>query len=76
MAHIWYDKLWRIEFYIRISAKDTVQDRNLNHLFFGVNDTYKKDEKTKTNFETSNDEVVVSKGYLDTNLSEVNGFIS
>ena len=37
-----YDKLWRSEFYSNVSAKDRVQDLNLDQLKLKVNDTYKK----------------------------------
>ena len=46
MAYIGYDKLWRSEFYINVSAKDRVQDINLNQMKLKVDDTYKKDGKT------------------------------
>ena len=46
MANISYDKLCRSEFYNNVSAKDRVQDINLNQLNFKVNGIYKKDEKS------------------------------
>ena len=45
MASISYDKLWWTEFYNNVSAKDSVQDINLNQLKLKVNDIYRKDEK-------------------------------
>ena len=53
MAYARYYKLWRSEFYNNVSAKDRVQDINLNQLKFKVNDTYKKDEKITTNSEVT-----------------------
>ena len=71
-----YDKLGRSEFYNNFSAKDRVQDINLNQLKLKVNESYKKDENLKTNFEPSNIENVISKTCLDTNLSKMEGQIS
>ena len=65
MAYISFDKLWRNEFYKNASAKDVVQDIKLNQFKLKVNDTYKKDEKTTKNFETSDDEDVLNKAHLD-----------
>ena len=45
MAYISFDKLWRSEFYNNVSARDRVQDINLDQLKLKVNDTYKKDGK-------------------------------
>ena len=39
MAYISYDKLWTNEFYNIVSAKNRVQDMNLNQLKLMVNDT-------------------------------------
>ena len=39
MADISYDKLWCSEFYKNVSAKDKVQDINLNQLKLKVNDS-------------------------------------
>ena len=50
MAYIRYDKLWPIEIYNNVCAKDEVQDLNVNQLKLEVNDAYKKDEKITTNF--------------------------
>ena len=64
MAKIWYDNLWRIEFYNKASAKDKVQDLNLNEVKLKVNNACKKDEKLTTNFEPSDDSDVMNKAYL------------
>ena len=53
-----------------------MQDINLNQFKLKLNDSYRKDATTGTKFEPSNEEDVVSKSYLDTNLSEMNGHIS
>ena len=60
MAYIRYDKLCRSEFYNNVSAKDRVQDLNLNQIKLKVNDndTYKKDDKIATKIEHSHDEDV------------------
>ena len=75
MALISYDNLWRFEIYDNVSAKVRVQDINLNQLKLNVNDTYKKDEKITTNFETSVDADVIIKAYLDTKLSKREGHV-
>ena len=41
MAHIRYKKLWENELYKNVSAKDKVQNKNLNQLKLKVNDTFK-----------------------------------
>ena len=76
MAYMIDDKLWRSEFCNNVSAKDIVQDINLDQLKLKVNDIYKKDEKTAANFEQSNDEDVVNKTYPDTEFFKVEGYIS
>ena len=53
MAYVYSAKLWPSEFYNNISAKDRVQDIDLNQLKLKVNDTCKKGEKRTTNFEHS-----------------------
>ena len=39
MPYISYDKLWRIEFYNIVSAKNKVQAININQFKLKVNDT-------------------------------------
>ena len=41
-----------------------------------MHDTYKKDEKTTTKFEPTNNEDVINKGYLDERLLKINGHLS
>ena len=45
MAYTSYDKLWRSEICNNVSAKDRLQDVNLDQTQLKVNNTYKKDEK-------------------------------
>ena len=49
---------------------------NINQLKLEVHDTYKKDEKTTTNFEAVDNEDVINKGYLDEKLKKRNGHLS
>ena len=53
-----------------------MQDVNLDQLKIKVNDTYKKDEKITTKFQAVNDEDVINKSCLHTNLSKTEGQIS
>ena len=48
-----------------VFQKDKVQDINLNPLKLGVIVTYKIVEKITTNFESSNDEDVINKVFLN-----------
>ena len=66
-----YDKLCRSKIYYSISAKYRAQDKILDQLKPKVNHIYEKDEKVKINFQPFNDECVLSKAHLDTNLSEL-----
>ena len=61
MAYLSYDKLLRSEFHKKFSAKGRVQDVSINHLKHKVNDSYQKDTKLTTNFEPSDDPVIVGK---------------
>ena len=76
MAYNKYDKLWRSEFYNNVSAKDKVQDINLNQLKPTTNDTYRKDEKITTNFQLFEDEDVINKAYIDEKLSKTENRLS
>ena len=76
LACISYDKVCRSEFYKNVSAKDKVQDINLNQLKLKVNDSYKKDEKLAKNFEPSDDLDKIIKTYLGENLSKIEGHLS
>ena len=76
MVHINYDKLWWSEFFDSTSAKDRVQDINLNWLKLKVNDTCKTDEKLTRIFGPSRDDNVLNKAYLDKNLFKIEGHLS
>ena len=76
MAYISYNKLWESEFDGIVSKRDKLQDLNINQLKLEVHDTYKKDEKIKTNFEATDDSDVINKAYLDEKLKEIDGHIS
>ena len=65
MACITYNKLWENEFDNIVSRKNKVQGLYNNQLKFEVYDTYEKDEEITTNFEPTNDEDIINKGYLD-----------
>ena len=76
MAYISYNKLWESDFDGIVSKRDKLQDLNVNNLKLEVLDTYKKDEKLKTNFEPVDDSDVINKAYLDEKLIKINGHIS
>ena len=56
--------------------KDKLQDLNINQLKLEVHDTYKKDEKIKTNFKPVDNEDVINKAYLDEKLLKIDGHLS
>ena len=68
--------MWESEFDGIVSKRDKFQDLNINQLKLEVHETYKKDEKITTNFEASNNEDVVNKGYLDEKLLKIESHIS
>ena len=76
MAYISYNKLWESEFDGIVSKRDKLQDGNISQLKLEIHDTYKKDEKITTNFETIDNEDVKNKGYLDEKLLKINGHLS
>ena len=76
MAYISYNKLWESEFDGIVSRRDKLQDLNINQLKLEVHDTYKKDEKTTTNFEPVDNEDVINKSYLDSKLIKIDGHLS
>ena len=76
MAYISYNKLWESKFDGIVHKRDKLQDLNINQLKLEVHDSYEKDEKITTNFELSNNEDVVNKGYLDDKLLKRNEHIS
>ena len=53
-----------------------MQDINLYQIKLRVNDIYKEDEKTTTKFEPNKPEGVITKGYLVTEISNVEGLTS
>ena len=63
-------------FYNFVPAKHKVQDINLDQIELKVIKNYKKERKTTTNFEPSNDEDVVNKNYLDEKISKLGGHLS
>ena len=76
MAYISYNNLWESEFDGIVSKRDKLQDININQLKLEVHDTYKKDEKLTTNFETVIDEDVINKAYPDEKLKNIDGLVS
>ena len=76
MAFSSYNILWESEFDGIVSKRDKLQDLNTNQLKLEVHDTYKKDEKITTNFEPVDNEDVINKGYLDSQLLKVDGHLS
>ena len=64
MAYISYYKLWENEFDGIVLRREKLHDLNINHLKLEVHDTFKKDEKTTTNFEPTDDSDVINKTYL------------
>ena len=65
MAYIAFNKLWESDLDNIVSKRDKFQSINITQLKLELHDSYKKDEKTTTNFEPSNDEDVINKAYLD-----------
>ena len=62
--------VFRKEFYNNVSAKEKVQDQNLNQIKLKLNDSYENDEIISSSSDTSNDGDAISKTYLDTNLTK------
>ena len=76
MACICYKKLGEPEFDNIASKNDKIQNSKNNQLKLEVHDTYEKDEKLTTNFETVDNEDVINKAYLDENFKKLDGHIS
>ena len=76
MSYISYNEIWESKFDNIVFKKDKVQDLKINQLKLEVHDTYKKDEKIRTNFEHVNDEAVINKTYLDEKLLKIKGHVS
>ena len=76
MAYISYNKLSESEFDGIVSKRDKLQDLNINNLKLKLLDTFKKDEKLTTNFEPVDNKDVINKGYLDSKLLKIDGYLS
>ena len=73
IAYIRYDNLWRSEFHIKIFANYRVQYTIFHQSKIKAEYTYKKIERITSNFEHSNSEEFVSKVFLDTKSSKMEG---
>ena len=76
MAYISYNNLWKSELENIVSQRDKLQGLNIIQLKLERHDTYKKDEKLKTNFEPTDDSDVINKAHLDEKLWKINGHSS
>ena len=76
MAYISYNKIWESELVGIVSKRDKLQDININQIKLEVHDTYKKYEKTRTNFEATDDSDVINKAYLDDKIKKIDGHIA
>ena len=76
MAYISYNKLWESEINGIVSKRDKLQDLNNYQIKLEVHDTFKKDEKLKTNFGPVDNEDVINKADLDEKLSKIVGHLS
>ena len=76
MAYISYNKLWESEFDGIVSKRDKLQGLNINQLKLEVHYAFKKDEKITTNFEPIDNSDVINKGYLDSKLLKIDGYVS
>ena len=56
----------KLSFCINVSTKHRLKDINLNQINLNLFESPQEDEKITTVFDSSNDEVVVNKAYLDT----------
>ena len=65
MACFSYKKIWESEFDNIVSKRYKVQDMNSDQLKLEIHDTYKEEEKIKTNFEPISNQDVINKDYLD-----------
>ena len=70
MAYIIYNKFWESEVDGIVCKVDKRQNFNIYQLKLEVHDTYKKDEKLKTNFEPTDNSDVIKKSYLDEKLKK------
>ena len=58
-----------------VSKRDKLQDFIINHLKLEVHDTLKK-VKITTDFESTDNSIVINKSYLDHKLFKINGHLS
>ena len=65
MVYISYNKLWESEFENIVFKRDKIKDLNLSQLRLELHDTFKKDEKLTTIFDSIEDSDVINKAYLD-----------
>ena len=70
MAYISHKKHWESEFDGIVSKRDELQNLNTIPLKLEVYDTFEKNEKMTTNFETIDDPDVINKSYLDEKLKK------
>ena len=75
MAYISFNQLWESELNGIVSKRDKLQDLNINHLKLELHDSFKKHEKSTTNFEPTDDTDVINKSYLDEKLKKKDGHI-
>ena len=76
MAYISYNTLWESEFDNIVSKRDKLQDLNINQSKLEVHNTYKKDKKTTTSIEPTDDSDVINKAHQDEKLLKINGHLS
>ena len=62
MAYISYNRLWESEFDGIVSKRDKLQDSNINQLKLEIHETFRKDKKITTTFETVDNNDVIKKG--------------
>ena len=68
MAYIIYNKLWEKEIGKIVFKKDKIKDMNINQLKLKLDESYEKDEKITTHFESVINDDVINKTYLDKNF--------
>ena len=76
MAYFYYDKLWEGEFDNIVSKRDKLQDLKINELSSKYMILMRKDEKITKNFEAVIGKNVINKGFVDIQLSKINGHLS
>ena len=76
MVYMSYIKLMEGEFDGSVSKRDKIQDVSFSQLILEVHDTFKKVEKTTTNFQPTDNTDVIDKTHMDKNLSKTQVQIS